>query len=550
MQRALRLGLASLLAGTSWPCALAQPPPRSDLPGRTANPLPCVKRQGLLCLPHGTVPVARAIPLFEPEDEPQPTEDLAQAIDMAYRSSPTIEMQRYKLRADDEDFALALSELRPYSALQIASVFSRTVDGRLSQASGFLPTDTTTSKTLSASASVNQPLYTGGKAAADRAAALAEIRAGRAQLRGTEGDVLLQVITTYANIRLDAEILRLRAANLKQLDFTLDEVKARQIAGELTRTDIGLADQQRQYAQALYNVAQQQWQQDRAIYAALIGHEPGQLAPMPQLAHLPETLDDVLALSDSLNPELAAAIANEQQARAAITAARAQGRPTLMLSGSATLNGQSLPFYLHNQDQVFAGQAMLTIPLTNGGRVGAAVARAEDQEAAAHVGIESARRQVIADIVGAWTQIKATQRNIDVNQLQVAAARTYDQGTFEEYRAGLRSTFDVLYAHGIVRDAQIALATVRHDLYVAQATLLRKIGLLEARAILTHSALYDPDVNLTHAAARSALPLDAALRAVDALAPPSSRPLSLQPLPPDLKAPAMVPAETPQRGRP
>jgi outer membrane protein len=543
MFRSLRYGLSALLAGACGCTAPANAAPPAHPVAKQATAVPCTSRTGLLCLPHGKA-TRDPIPPFAPEAEPAPTENLAQALDMAYRTAPTLAMQRYSLRADDEDFALALSELRPYTAVQVSSLFSRTVDGRVSEMSNFSSSDVVTNKTLSASASITQPLYTGGKAEADRAAALAEIRGGRAQLRGTEGDVLLQVITAYANIRLDDEVLRLRAANLKQLQFTLDEVRARQVAGELTRTDIGLANQQRQYAQSLYNAAEQQWQQDRAIFAALVGHEPGQLAPMPTLAHLPETLDEVLALSDTFNPEVAAAIATEQQLRAGIDVARAQGRPNLTLTGSATLNGQSLPFYLHNQDQVFAGQVVLNIPLTNGGRVGAAVAKAEDQEAAAHIGIDSARRQMIANIIAAWTQISATRRNIEVDQMQVAAARTYDEGTFEEYRAGLRSTFDVLYAHGTLRDAEIALSTARHDLYIAQATLLRRIGLLEARAILTGSALYDPEPNLTHAAARSALPLDGAIRAIDSVGNPASRAMPLQSVGPALTTPALVPAET------
>jgi outer membrane protein len=154
-------------------------------------------------------------------------------------------------------------------------------------------------------------------------------------LRGTEGDLLLQVITSYADIRRDAQSLRLRAANLRQLQGTLDEVKARREAGELTRTDIGLAETQLQLAMTQYNSTLQQWQQDRAIYAALVGHDPGNLAPSPPLPHVPDSIDDAFDAAQNLSPDLAQAIATEKESRARIAAARAQGHPTVTLTGNA-----------------------------------------------------------------------------------------------------------------------------------------------------------------------------------------------------------------------
>ncbi|WP_168606033.1 TolC family protein [Novosphingobium sp. SG707] len=472
----------------------------------------CAGKQLQGCRAASRVPANSPLPVFTPKPEPEPTETLAAALDAAYHTAPALQAQRYALRASDEDYAQALSETRPTTSLQITGDFVRTIDGRLTQSQRFATSDLVTTKALTATASINQPLYTGGKAAADREAALAEIGAGRAQLRGVEGDLLLQVITAYTDIRRDAEALRLRSANLRQLAATLDEVRARREAGELTRTDIGLAETQLETARGQYNSTEQQLEQDRTTFAMLVGHDPGVLAPAPNLPHVPADIEAALDLAQDLSPDLAQAIATEKETRARIGAAAAQGRPTVNLTGSATLTGQTYPYYLHNQDQSYEGRAVLTIPLTNGGRIGALVAQAEDRNAADRLGIETARRQMVATIVNAWNALSIAQRNITVGERQVSAAQTYDEGTFEEYRAGLRSTFDVLYAHTTLRDAEIALVAARHDRYVAEATLLRRIGLLEARSLLTGSGLYNPDTNFRHAAARANSPWDSALR--------------------------------------
>jgi outer membrane protein len=497
-------------------------------------------RQG--CRPATQVTQRWKLPAFEEEPEPVPDEALPQVLEAAYQTAPTLQAQRYQLRASDEDYAQALSELRPTSVLQVTGNYNKTVPGRTTQATRFVPpSPIITSNTMAAQATLTQPLYTGGKAAADRDAATAEVHAGREQLRGSEGDLLLQVITSYTDVRRDTEALRLYGANLRQLQATLEEVKARREAGELTRTDIAQAETQLALARTQAITARDQLEQDRATFAAYVGHDPGNLAPPPPLPDMPSSVGDAFGIAEQLSPDLAQAINTERESRAKIAAAKAQGKPTLSLIGTATLTGQATPYYLHNEDQEFAGQAVLTIPLTNGGRVGSLVAQAEDHNAADRISIESARRQMVDNIINAWNGIATTERNIEVDAEEVTSALVFDEGTFEEYRAGLRSTFDVLYAHSTLLNARVALVAARHDLYVAQATLLRRIGRLETRSILTGTGQYDPDVAFRHAAARGAVSWDGAVRALDRIDRAKPTQHGLQQPPSGAHAPAMAP---------
>ena len=545
----LLVSAVAFVANSAWAQAAALPSPvRPPDAAQTSRPrslpepiaIKCRQRLRQGCRPASHVAEGWQIPPFAVEPEPKPTETLAQALAAAYQTAPTLQAQRYQLRASDEDYALALSELRPTTALQVTGTYDKTVPGRTTQATRFSRDPIITSNTMAAQATLNQPLYTGGKAAADREAALAEVHAGREQLRGTEGDLLLQVITAYADVRRDAEALRLYSANLGQLQATLDEVKARREAGELTRTDIAQAETQLDLAQSQTNATRQQLEQDRAAFAALVGHDPGVLAPVPPLPHIPDTADEAFAIADQQSPDVAQAVATERESRARIAAAAAQGKPTLTLTGTATLTGQATPFYLRNKDQQFQGQAVLTIPLTNGGRVGSLVAQAEDRNAADRVGIDTARRQMVDAIVNAWNGIATSERNIEVDNHAVASANTFDEGTFEEYRAGLRSTFDVLYAHSTLLNARVALVAARHDLYIAEATLLRRIGLLETRTLLTGTGLYNPDEDFAHGERRGAVPWDGAVRSLDRIERTHPHQTGLQQPPVGEGAPAIV----------
>lgn len=539
---ALTLGAAKPVAAGARPLPPLPPAKRADV---SPDPVAhfCRGRTRLGCRGATNISSRWSVPALVVDTEPPPNETLGGALDAAYHAAPALEAQRYTLRASDEDYAQALSELRPVSQLVVTSNYTKTVPGRTTQASRIgAASPIVTANTLGAVLTVDQPLYTGGRASADRDSALAAIDAGREQLRGSEGDVLLQVITSYSDVRRDHEVLRLRHANLKQLAGTLDEVKARRDAGELTRTDIAQAETQLTLAQAQFNTADEQLEQDRAAFAVVVGHDPGALAPAPPLPQLPGSIEAAFDIADDANPDLGQALALERASRARIAAASAQGRPTLSLRGSAQLIGQAAPFRLANEDQVFDGQAVLTIPLTTGGRVRSLVRQANDRNAVDRVGIEAARRRMVQTIVDSWNAIATSQRNIAVTTSQVAAARVFDEGTFEEYRAGLRSTFDVLFAHATLRDAEIELVAARHDLYVAQAVLLRHIGRLEARALLIGSGLYDPSPSLEEARRQGSTPWDPLVRNLDRVNRTHSHQAGIAQPPLGANAPALVPA--------
>ena len=464
---------------------------------------------------------APVVPFDTIVSEPVPTETLADAIEAAYRTNPTLNARRYDLRATDEGLAQARAQLRLTGELQVSGGYDKTVPGETTQnarsVADRLRSPIETRNDLATQVAVTQPLYTGGRAAAAIASAGEDIRSGRESLRATEGDLLQQLIGAYADVRRDTAALRIRQVNVRVLEATIAEVAARREAGELTRTDVAQAETQLYAARVQQVAAEGQLQASRAAFAALVGHEPGVLAPEPALGGVPATIDAAFDVAEASNPEFGQAIHAERASRARIAGARAEGNPQLAVRGTATLSGQAAPYHLYDQDQAFGGRLILTIPLSQGGRVASLIAQAADRNAGDRLRIEAARRQMVQAIVVAWNQMGVATRSEAAQRVQLAAARIYYEGTFEEYRAGLRSTFDVLFAQNSLRDTELALLQSQRDRYVGQAIVLRQLGRLEAGRLMTGTALYDPTANVRQAERRGAQPLDDALRAVDRL---------------------------------
>jgi len=456
---------------------------------------------------------------------------LAEAIAEAYRTNPTIEGSRYDVEATDEGLVQARSQLRPNAELDVNGSYARTIEGRASQRANPFGPKSFDQNTSRAEVVISQPIYTGGRAAAARNSATAAIRSSREQLRGAEGDLLLAVITAYVDVRRYQQSLRILQANTDELTKITQEIQDRYDVGDLTLTDVSQARAQLAIAKQQIVTAEQALEAARTDYAVLVGREPGELAEMPALPNLPPRVEDAFALAERQNPELDRAVFTEEQSRADIAGAKAQGNPTITLRGSAALNGEAVPYRLRDQDQSYTGSLVLSIPLSAGGLVASRVREAQARNGSARIRIEATRREVDRAVANAWNQMVTADRVAGLQEEQVRFAGTQLDGMVNEYRIGDRSTFDVLFAQQQLRDAQVSLLASDRDRYIAQATVLRETGMLEIRAIMSGVQLHDPAKNLRRVENRNAVPWEELLAGLDRIGKPSARVRLRRPLP-------------------
>jgi outer membrane protein len=468
---------------------------------------------------------------------PATAETLADALARAYRTNPTLGSSRYDVRQADEGVAQARAELRPTLDFQAYAAVDHRVESRLSRRNNPFSSPVTTTNSDTMQLSLAQPLFTGGRATADRRSAEAQVGVARQALRGAEGDLLLAVINAYVNVRETAASLDVRRGSVSELDKIQREVEARRVAGELTLTDVAQAQAQFESAREQVIVSEEQLEAARADYAALTGREPDLLAEEPALPRLPRNVDAAFAHAEQHSPELARALFAERASQADITSARAAGAPTLSFRETGTLSGAVSPYRFADQDRELSGSLVLSVPLSAGGRIASQVRQAEDRNGQARLQIEVARRRMVQDVRNAWNAAVTADRAAEVIEARSRSATVQLDGMLQEYRVGLRSTFDVLYAQQSVRDAQISLLGAVRDRYVAEATLLRRVGDLEVDTIMTAVPVHDPVPHAREAETRNLVPWEGALASIDAALAPHT---SIRPI--QQPAPAVDPA--------
>lgn len=447
---------------------------------------------------------------------PVRAETLSDAIALAYETNPTLQGQRASQRALDENYVQARTGYRPTVGVTGSVTTSDT-----SPSATFSPNPVNSS---SAVITVNQPVYTGGRVSSQVTAAEADVLAGREGLRRVEIGVLQNVIQAYVDVRRDQERLAISQENVAVLQRQLAESRARFEVGEITRTDVAQTEARLAAAQAQFASSQAQLAISRANYAAVVGQNPGELAPEPPIKPLlPPTVDQAFDTAERNNPQIRQSDYTEQGSAARVAAAKAQTRPSVSLRGSLGWNGGGVagtsPFVDYSRN--VSASAVATVPIFTGGLTTSQIRQAAERNNVDRIGIEGARREVLQFVSQSWNQLLGARANLVANEEQVRAAAIAYEGTRQEAQVGLRTTLDVLNAEQELRNAQLALVNARHDEYVAGTAVLAAMGTLAAKD-MANVTVYDPKANFDAVKHSFGwVPWEPAVAAIDHLGAPS-----------------------------
>jgi len=428
-------------------------------------------------------------------------ETLIDALTLAYQTNPTLQGQRANQRVSDEGVVQAKTAFRPNlsGAVDVSAsrthladpIVTRDILGRVTSTR-----DTNTSRGSGVGLSLSQPLYTGGRASANLTAAEADVLAGREDLRSVEQSVLGNVIQSYVDVRRDQERLRIAQENVNVLSRQLEESNARFEVGEITRTDVAQSTARLASARASLSSSQALLAASRAAYAAVVGQNPTDLAPEPSLAALlPSTVEQAFDLVDRNNPSIQAARYAEQAAAARVAAAKAAYRPTVSARAGYDLDagrGNGAGEQFNDFSRAMTGSVTASVPIFTGGLTSSQVRAAKERENAARIAVEGAQRQALQQISTAWNNLLASRANLVSNEEQVRATRIAFEGVRQEQQVGLRTTLDVLNAQLELANAEVALVVARRDEYVASASVLQAMGVLNVASLAPEVERYDP----------------------------------------------------------
>ena len=422
---------------------------------------------------------------------PSVAETLADALADAYRESGLLEQNRATLRAADEDVADAVSALRPVFRWQgnVTRQFGTT--GRESVDvfgnTTFRETGTvTTSASLDLVAELT--LYDGGQTRLGVDLAKELVLAARAGLVSTEQQVLFRAVQAFMEVRRASEIVELRRNNVRVISTELRAARDRFEVGDVTRTDVALAEARQAEARSALTAADGDLALAREEYRAVTGSRPGGLVPVSGLPPLPPESEARLKAMRS-HPEMDRAQRRVTAAELSIVLAEARTKPTVQLQGryGVTEQFQSRDFSRGGSIGLNAGG-----PIYSGGALASAVRKARAERDSARGQLHEVQRDIEQALADSYARLRVFSASRTSFEAQVEAATIAFRGVREEATLGARTTLDVLDAEQDLLDARANLVTARIDERLAAYAVLSAMGDLTAEALQLDVKRYDP----------------------------------------------------------
>jgi outer membrane protein len=388
----------------------------------------------------------------------------------AYRTSGLLEQNQATLRAADENVAQSVASLRPVLNY-IGSAGLTFFNGQ-------------SSDNLSAGVSANWLLYDFGATRFSTDALKETVLATRAALLNLEQQVLLRGVATFLNVRRQEAFVALQTSNVRVLAEQVRASQDRFEVGEVTRTDVSIAEARLAAAQSSLAAAQGALAQEREEYNAVTRRFPGQLSPPPGAPATAASLEAARGVARRNHPLIRQAQHQVASSELFLEAAKAGLRPQLTANASIDID--------QDGDDTESFGLQLSGPIYQGGAITSQIREAQANRDASRANLYQTALDVDQGVGNAWADTVVTRASLRASEEQVRAARLALRGGQQELEVGSRTTLDVLDLEQELLDAETNLISVEIDQFLADYTLLSAMGLLTVDHLKLGIVTYDP----------------------------------------------------------
>jgi outer membrane protein TolC len=350
---------------------------------------------------------------------------------------------------------------------------------------GLLVPNNSSNRSVSGSVSSSIELFDGFRRSAESRAARANRESAEEGLEDARFQQQLITTNQFFDVLAAAQLVRVREASVRRADEQLKVAIARLRAGAAIRSDslrslVTLGNAQVQRINAGTQLASAE-----ANLGRLIGADgPAGALDDSAFYRVVTQLDTAALRVEAVNraPQVRSSEAAARAARASVGVARAGYWPSILLSGSASLNGSERPVadaggatsfqFLQQRQATIALSWNVFNRFQREQSIATQLANADAAEATAG----EARRLVLANLTTRVAELEAAAVRIGITQTSLTAATEDLRVQQERYRLGVATIVDVLTSQEALTQAEVDAVTARFDYLRAKAQIETLIG--------------------------------------------------------------------------
>ena len=417
---------------------------------------------------------------------PVSSESLIEALAKAYNSNPSLAAARVQLRAIDEGVSQALGSFRP----SITASYELGKDWRDLSGNSVSGSRTRNLTPRTAKASITQKIYDGGQREAGLEVAEANVLAERGRLLSSEQDILFKAAEAYIDAYRDQVVLKLNQNNEIVLKRQFEATKDRFEVGEVTQTDVSLAEARYTGAVADRISAEGLLANSRAAYKNAIGDLPRKLEKVIPLGDIPVSQEAAIRIAKNNNPSIIIARHRERSAEAAVKKSSGAFLPTVTVEGGLSRSEEASSRDTRTDSaEVFA---TIKIPLYQKGLTSSETRESKYILGQRRLELDVAIREVTENTSKAWESLITSRARVAALGAEIKASAVALEGVRQEAQVGSRTVLDVLDAEQDLLSARVKLVRAEQSEVLASMDLNRSLGRLTASRLKLPVKIYNP----------------------------------------------------------
>jgi outer membrane protein len=294
-------------------------------------------------------------------------------------------------------------------------------------------------------------------------------------------DVILRVEEAYYGYISTRALAEAEESTFKEMQSNLDAAEVRHKTGLATIADVLAAKTALSQVALVLEGIRGQISVTRGALATAMGLPANTTfdveLPPPELPaqKVSEDVDQILEQAKTERPDLAAAQAQARKAEAHLRKVKADGWPSLSLSGSLGRVYRDSPDRFSDP---YAAAIQLRFPFFTGFSHTYDVYQSQADLDAAQARVQSLQQQVVLQVWSSYYSFKtAEQRVVTSDDLLASATESHDVAA-GRYKAGVGSILDLLSAQAALESARAQRVLARSDWFTSLAQLAHDSGTL------------------------------------------------------------------------
>lgn len=415
-----------------------------------------------------------SVAIAQSEETPDQGTDLSTVYEQARDYDAEYQAAQYELQAARQNVPLARSAFLPQLSFGgQAGLATRSDDGEGPYE------ETALSLTL------NQTLFNRSSGKLLDQAQIG-VQQAEAQYAAVGQTLILRVATAYFDVLRAQANVEFSQSELQAISRQREQAERRFDVGLVPITDVRSAQAQYDLAVAQEIAASNQLYTAREALLRVSGVEADLVTPLasdlPLTPPDPADIDIWVERAKEQNLELVIAQLANESSGTQVAIERASRYPTLDLVGSAasTTTGR----VLGNEGEAADIKIQLSVPILTGGRINAQVAQAKAQALASEQQLVAQERTTTQQTRDAYRGVQASISRVRALRQALVSTQQSAEATDAGFRAGTRTSVDVLQALRDTFRAQSDYAGARYD-YI-----INTLNLKAASGILSEDDLY------------------------------------------------------------